>query len=450
LLLWIGAGNSFTSGVPLDKDDEQGLAFKLASIHYNNDLAQMNAALGQNFRLAELAVVIGRARIRELIVQQGWIDLPPSACHRAIAALLAEGFNVEIVTVNYDPLLEKALEEEGLGPVVIYSATTYQQLTEQAAFVVKIHGCPFRDHDPTHLVMMKEELSEPPGWVINFLTGRLPERVFVYVGFSGNAEYVRNCIRNISIQLNGNVNEAFGVDVRPAAEVFAAGDTLGQFYQESGVPQHKYNPSGSDVVFREVADRVFRKIAQLKLNSVIGSAHAHGCDNTAWLSEILDSMNYVQLRAFARKVQFLSSSKVLTVSRVAIERVFLWMLILVCRNLLEVGSFRPVLACPYYPGAGGAAAAPILFFDGSGHEVSFSCEQLRKLAVQESFKSAYQIGAEPKWFAVIVHCIGNVTSTGSEIIDRDPDSAAKGYDPIIFVDENTMVSQDATLGRLFQ
>jgi NAD-dependent SIR2 family protein deacetylase len=126
LLLWIGAGNSFSSGVPLDRDDDQGLAFRLASIHYNNDLAQMNTALGQNFRLADLAAVIGRARIRELIVQQGWIDLPLSASHRAIAALLAEGFNVEIVTVNYDPLLEKALDEEGLGPTVIYSAATYR------------------------------------------------------------------------------------------------------------------------------------------------------------------------------------------------------------------------------------------------------------------------------------------------------------------------------------
>jgi hypothetical protein len=50
----------------------------------------------------------------------------------------------------------------------------------------------------------------------------------------------------------------------------------------------------------------------------------------------------------------------------------------------------------------------------------------------------------------MVHCIGNVTNAGNEIIDRDADSAAKGYDPIIFVDENTMVSQDATLERMFQ
>ncbi len=436
--------------MPLDRDDDQGVAFRLASIHYNNDLAQMNTALGQNFRLADLAAVIGRARIRELIIQQGWIDLPLSASHRAIAALLAEGFNVEIVTVNYDPLLEKALDEEGLVPTVIYSAATYRQLTEQAAFVIKIHGCPFRDNDPGHLVVMTEELAEPPAWVVTFLTGRLPERVFVYVGFSGNAEYVRNCIRNISAQLNGNLNEAFAIDIQAAVDVFTAGNSLGQFYQESGVPQHKYSPNGSDVVFREVADRVFRQIAHLKLNAVTPSANAHGCAITAWLVDVLNSMNYVQLRSFARRVQFLPSSKILTVSQVAIDRVFFWMLILACRKIVEASSFRPVLACPYYPGANGTATAPLLFFDGSRQEVTFSCEHLKSSAVQEGFKSAYQIGAEPRWFAVIVNCIGNVSKAGTEIIDKDADSAAKGYDPIIFVDENTMVSQEATLERMFQ
>ena len=436
--------------MPLDRDDTEGLAFRLASIHYNNDAEQITAALGTNFRLADLAAVIGRARIRELIVQQGWIDLPLSAAHRAIASIMAEGFNVEIVTVNYDPLLEKALDDEGLNPTVIYSAATYRQLTEQSAFVIKIHGCPFRDNDSNHLVMMKEELSEPPPWVITFLQGRLPERIFVYVGFSGNADYVRNSIRTISSQLNGNINEAFGIDVRPTAEVFSEGNSLGQFYQESSVPQAKYNPNGSDRVFREVSDRVFRQIAQNKLIAVVGNANAHGCANTGWLAEILNGMNYTQIRSFAKRVQVLPAGKTLPVSQVAIERVFLWMLLLAHRNILEANSFRPILACPYYPGVSGTAVAPILFFDGAGQEVSFSCDHLRKIAVQESFKTTYQIGAEPRWFAVIVHCIGDVNSAGSEIIARDADSTAKGYDPIIFVDENTMVSRAATLGGIFR
>jgi SIR2-like domain len=450
LLLWIGAGNSFSSGVPLDRDDAEGLAFRLASIHYNNDGAQIATALGATFRLADLAAVIGRARIRELIVQQGWIDLPISAAHRAIAAMVAEGFNVEIVTVNYDPLLEKALDEEGLSPTVIYSAATYRQLTEQSAFVIKIHGCPFRDNDPNHLVMMKEELSEPPPWVITFLKGRLPERVFIYVGFSGNADYVRNCIRTISAQLDGNINEAFGIDVRATAEVFGAGNSLGQFYQESGVQETKYNQNGSDSVFREVADRVFRQIALDKLDAVKGNANAHGCANTGWLAAILNSMNYEQLRTFAKRVHLLPQSRVLKVSQVAIDRVFLWMLMLAHRNILDANSFRPILACPYYPGGNGTAVAPVMFFDGARQEVSFSCDHLKKNAVQESFKTTYQIGAEPRWFAVIVNCIGNVSHAGNEIIARDPDSAAKGYDPIIFVDENTLVSQVASLERIFR
>src|SRR5258708_30880252 len=126
------------------------------------------------------------------------------------------------------------------------------------------------------------------------------------------------------------------------------------------------------------------------------------------------------------------------------------MLILACRKIVEASSFRPVLACPYYPGANGTATAPLLFFDGSRQEVTFSCVHLKSSAVQEGFKSAYQIGAEPRWFAVIVNCIGNVSKAGTEIIDKDAESAAKSSDRLIFLDVSTILYQVAALQMTLQ
>jgi hypothetical protein len=450
ILLWVGAGNSCSAGIPADTDNENGLAYRLALIHYNNDVAQIVASVGQGFRLADLAAVVGKPRIRELILQQAWIDFAVSESHRAIAALVAEGFHVEVVTVNYDPLLEKALSEEGVGPVIIFSAATYHKLTEDAAFVVKIHGCPFRDNDATHLLMLQGELAAPPAWVTTFLTGRLPERVFVYVGFSGNAEYVRQSIRTISIQLDGNVNQAFAVDIVPANEVFTNGNALGTFYSDSGVPAAQYSSAGADSLFREVANIVFRELMLSQLNSAATLAATHGCNDHAWLSEIITVMSYVHVRSFVRKLHSLSDDKPSRINKVVLKRIFKWMLILTCRGLIEKASFRPFLAFPYYPGPLGIAAAPIVFFDGLGQEVTVCCEDIRNLGKQEKFRSEWQIGAEPKWYAVIVNCVGNAQMPELEIIQMEKDSTARGYDPILFVDENTMVSEITNIEALFQ
>src|SRR5271155_1229512 len=124
VLLWIGAGNSFVAGIPTDGNDESGVAFRLALVHWNNDRAQITNQLGDHFRIADLAQVLGKVRIRELLIQQGWIDLTPTKSHMAIAAIVAEGFPMEVVTVNYDPLLEIAERHEGLEPAIICSQQT--------------------------------------------------------------------------------------------------------------------------------------------------------------------------------------------------------------------------------------------------------------------------------------------------------------------------------------
>lgn len=123
LLVWSGAGTSVSAGIPADLE-ERGLAYRFAIIHYGNNENVVRQELGDRFRLAQLAARIGKPRIRHLIQQQGWQDFPVRPAHQAIAALAVEGFHIEIVTTNYDPLLEKALRQMGVSPQVISSPHT--------------------------------------------------------------------------------------------------------------------------------------------------------------------------------------------------------------------------------------------------------------------------------------------------------------------------------------
>lgn len=67
----------------------------------------------------------------------------PTAAHRAIAGLVADGFIRVIVTTNFDRLLESALSEAGVEPSVISSpqhASGALPLTHSRCTVVKVHG----------------------------------------------------------------------------------------------------------------------------------------------------------------------------------------------------------------------------------------------------------------------------------------------------------------------
>jgi hypothetical protein len=276
VLLWIGAGSSSSAGIPTDADDEHGLAYALALIHYNNDRGLIQAELGERFRLSDLAARITKARVRQLILQQGWMDIGLADGHRAIAALASEGFFIELVTVNYDPLLERALANEELDPRVIFSAARCPLMADDHACVVKIHGCPFMDTNPNNLVMLARELVNPPVWVTAFLQCRQLERVFVYIGFSGNAPYVRDSITAISGLLGDQRIDAFGVDRRPADEVFENGNGLGDFYRISHVPRENYSDLGSDAFLQSLADAVFNRLVETEIAAARHEAEQHG------------------------------------------------------------------------------------------------------------------------------------------------------------------------------
>ena len=83
----------------------------------------------------------------------------PTAAHKAIAWLVAQGFVKVIITTNFDRLLEKALEEVGVEPVVISSEDQVKgmvPLVHTQHCLVKLHG----DYLDTRIRNTPSELSE--------------------------------------------------------------------------------------------------------------------------------------------------------------------------------------------------------------------------------------------------------------------------------------------------
>ena len=72
----------------------------------------------------------------------------PTAAHRAIAALAAQGYIKVILTTNFDRLIEKALRDAGVEPTVLSSPDHVQgslPLVHTPCCVIKLHG-DYLDH----------------------------------------------------------------------------------------------------------------------------------------------------------------------------------------------------------------------------------------------------------------------------------------------------------------
>jgi hypothetical protein len=67
----------------------------------------------------------------------------PTAAHRAIARLVAAGYIRCIITTNFDRLIERAIEDEGITPTVVSTVDAVDgmlPLMHQRCVVIKIHG----------------------------------------------------------------------------------------------------------------------------------------------------------------------------------------------------------------------------------------------------------------------------------------------------------------------
>lgn len=109
----------------------------------------------------------------------------PTAAHKAIAWLVAQRFVKVIITTNFDRLLEKALEEAGVEPVVISSEEQVKgmvPLVHTQHCIVKLHG----DYLDTRIRNTRSELSEYPVELNQLLDRIFDEFGLVVCGWSAD------------------------------------------------------------------------------------------------------------------------------------------------------------------------------------------------------------------------------------------------------------------------
>ncbi len=93
--------------------------------------------------------------------QRGEGEKKPTAAHRAIAALAAQGFIRVILTTNFDRLVETALTDAGVVPTILSSSDQVQgalPLIHTQCCVFKVHG----DYLDTRIMNTPAELDQYP------------------------------------------------------------------------------------------------------------------------------------------------------------------------------------------------------------------------------------------------------------------------------------------------
>ena len=113
--------------------------------------------------------------------EDGWKQ--PTAAHRSVAALTAAGFIRVIVTTNFDRLMEAALNDAGVVPVVLSSPDHVQgalPIVHTQCCVFKVHG----DYLDTRIRNTPAELSSYPAVYDTLLDRILDEFGLIVCGWS--------------------------------------------------------------------------------------------------------------------------------------------------------------------------------------------------------------------------------------------------------------------------
>ncbi len=107
----------------------------------------------------------------------------PTVAHRTIARLVAQGFVKVIITTNFDRLLETALDDEGVAPIVLSTLEDVKgarPLVHIPCCVFKIHG----DYRDPGILNTESELADYPPEFNQFLDRIFDEYGLIVCGWS--------------------------------------------------------------------------------------------------------------------------------------------------------------------------------------------------------------------------------------------------------------------------
>ena len=170
-----GSGLSRAAGIPTGWEITLDLIRRVArgqGVAEQDDWAEWyRDSMGREPDYSELVVELGGSPEERRSILEGYIEPTeeergegrkvPTVAHRAIAELVHDGLVRVLVTTNFDRLLENALRDRGVEPMVVGSVDALRgarPLTHSPCYLVKLHG----DYKDARILNTDEELANYP------------------------------------------------------------------------------------------------------------------------------------------------------------------------------------------------------------------------------------------------------------------------------------------------
>jgi hypothetical protein len=197
--LLLGSGASRSARIPTGWEIMMDLIRKLAALKNENPEPDppnwYQETFGKAPDYSELLNAIARSPAERQRLLQAYFEPTdeerregvkmPMPAHRAIADLVTDGIVRVIITTNFDRLIERALEEKGINPVVISTADAAEgtvPLSHLRCVVIKPNG----DYLDSRIRNTAAELAEYPGPMQSLLKQALDEYGLVVCGWSAD------------------------------------------------------------------------------------------------------------------------------------------------------------------------------------------------------------------------------------------------------------------------
>lgn len=194
--LLLGSGVSKSAGIPTGWDVVVDLLRKLMVLRGVKDgrdpVTWYKEVFGREPEYHKLMDQLSNTRSdRQKLLKKYMTPSIPSVAHAYIAKLVSQGFVKVIITTNFDRLLENALVDEGVEPVVLARVEEVEgmiPLVHTTCTVVKLHG----DYMDENIRNTIDELSNYPKPTVDLLQRIFDEYGLVVCGWSGEWDVALN------------------------------------------------------------------------------------------------------------------------------------------------------------------------------------------------------------------------------------------------------------------
>jgi hypothetical protein len=193
----VGSGVSRAAQIPTGWEITLDLLRRVAALHEEPDIGDPETwyldKFGKNPDYSDLLDQLSRTRDERRSILHHYIEPTaeereqgaklPTEAHRAIACLVRGGYLRVVITTNFDRLLEMALKDEGIEPIVVASEDGIAgmvPLVHSRCTIIKVHG----DYLDTRILNTDAELSRYPDAIRSLLNRVFDEFGLIVCGWS--------------------------------------------------------------------------------------------------------------------------------------------------------------------------------------------------------------------------------------------------------------------------